>query len=173
VAGREPGLARRLVLWSPVGGWFAGAMLAGTRYAPFVTAAYAGGMEAVAELPRMAALIAANPRNRELLLRWAVPAFAERMKEWVRSYLVTPGELLMTITEADLAAVRAPTLVFASDDLAHPHDLSLLLADRIPGAELREPAKWDDHAWWGDYARGAHFAVWAALAPEILEFLAA
>jgi 2-hydroxy-6-oxonona-2,4-dienedioate hydrolase len=170
-AGRAPATVRRLVLWSPVGGWFAGANLAGTRYIPYVIAAYAGGMEAVADVPRMAALIAANPRNRDLLMRWEVEPFVARMKEWVQDFLVTPGELLMTLTDDDLRAVTAPTLVLASDDSAHPRELAELMAARIPGARLQGPAHWDDRAWWSDYTRGTHFDVWRVLAPEILTFL--
>src|SRR5262249_34206045 len=48
---RHPELFRKLVLWNIVGGWFANVILGGTRFTPYIQAAWIGGMEAVAEVP--------------------------------------------------------------------------------------------------------------------------
>src|ERR1700729_2769040 len=68
VAINHPELVRSLVLWNAVGGWFANVINAGGRFTPYIKAAWIGGMEAVVEVPYMRERIAANPRNRDLLL---------------------------------------------------------------------------------------------------------
>jgi pimeloyl-ACP methyl ester carboxylesterase len=171
VAIRHPELFRTLTVWNAVGGWFANAILAGGRFTPYVRAAWTGGMEAVAEVPAMAKLIAANPRNRELLLRWEPEAFIARMKEWAHFYVPTGDTILTGMTEDELRSLQVPTLIFEGGDETHPKELTDVYHELIPNSTLISPARWDTRDWWTYYERGEHFAVWHELVPEIIEFL--
>jgi 2-hydroxy-6-oxonona-2,4-dienedioate hydrolase len=168
----HPEMVRKLVVWNAVGGWFAAVILAGGRYTPFIRAAWIGGMEAVAEVPQMAELIATNPRNRELLLRWDPMAFIERMKEWARFY-VPEGDKILTggMTEEMLHGLTMPTLIFQGGDDTHPPELTTEYHRLIPNSTLIEPARWDSHDWWRLWTANEHFAVWRELVPEIVDFL--
>ncbi|HET6509937.1 MAG TPA: alpha/beta hydrolase [Baekduia sp.] len=168
----HPELVRKLVVWNAVGGWFAGAILAGGRYTPMIRAAWIGGMEAVAEVPQMAELIADNPRNRELLLAWDPMDFIARMKEWARFYL-PEGDKILTggMTEEQLSGLPMKTLIFQGGDDSHPPELSEEYHRLIPDSRLIAPARWDSHDWWSLWTKNEHFAVWRELVPEIVEFL--
>lgn len=167
-----PEKVRKLAIWNAVGGWFAATILAGGRYTPFIRAAWRGGMEEVAKESQMAALIEANPRNRELLMKWDPQEFIARMKEWARFYL-PEGDKVLTggMTEEMLEGLGMPTLIFENGDDTHPPELTQEYHRLIPDSTLITPARWDSHDWWTLFEKGEHFAVWQELAPQLIDFL--
>ena len=137
-----------------------------------------GGMEAVAEMPAFQALIAANPRNRDLLMAWEPEAFIQRMRQWADWFFCAPGQPISCVREGDLEAIKAPAVILRSgkSDFHHTRETSEQVAAMVPGADLQEPP-WGDREWierlQSSFTEGGGlFVSMPKLAPQILALAA-
>jgi pimeloyl-ACP methyl ester carboxylesterase len=169
---RDPTIARGLILWSASGGAYGSQFLGFSYHVPYIVAAQAAGMTAVAETPFFAERLAANPANRAILLGQYPDAFVATMKHWNESFYPRPGEPLAGI-EGDLASIRLPALIFEGNDDIHPAEASQELARRIGGAEL-VPSPWSGAQFMAvltGRAAGSVFELYPQLLPAIAEFV--
>lgn len=174
-ASRHPEVAKRVVVWMMSGGLF-GTTVLGHYVHPFVNEALVGGMESVAKMPQWAENLAANPSGRDQLLAMNTEEFIEVMLRWMLAYIPHPDEPLPGVSNDEIAAVKAPTLIFANGkgDLYHPYETSVAVYEQIEGAVLAKPP-WGDNEFLEARRRmfqgeGHMFDRWHLLAPEILEF---
>jgi pimeloyl-ACP methyl ester carboxylesterase len=136
---RYPEIVRGLLLGWVTGGREAAQRLAHEYYGQFIQAAEQGGMEAVTKMPFFAARIEANPSNEERLLSMDPARFIETMRGWER-YFSEAGDLpVIGATEAELAAIQAPTCIVAGDDAVHPTRAAQELHRILPNSEYHDP----------------------------------
>jgi pimeloyl-ACP methyl ester carboxylesterase len=175
-AARHPDVAAKLAVWWISGGVY-GLMLLAVHYCgESVRAAWAGGMQAVVELPEWAEVLERNPRNRQRFLDLDPREFIATLERWMLVYCPTPDEPVPGLSVDACASLRVPTLVFRSgaSDPHHTRATSEKLHELIPGSQLVEPP-WGDNEWneRGEAARngtGALFERWPLLAPQLLDF---
>ncbi len=135
---RYPHLVSGLLLMRVTGGPFQAERLPENYYSQFIRAAEQGGMEAVAAMDHWKALIAARPENRDILLKMPVKHFVDVMTKW-RAALVAGGDLPVAgVTAAELAAIKAPTIVIPGNDKIHNNASGRVAQKAIPGAKLHE-----------------------------------
>jgi pimeloyl-ACP methyl ester carboxylesterase len=138
---RHPEVVRGLVLWSVSGGPYASQFLGFNYHVPYITAALAGGMAAVAATPFYAERIAANPANAEALRGTDPGAFVEAMLEWNEDFVPRPDMPAIAVTGTQLTTIRVPTLIFDGNDLIHPPSASRDVHQLIAGSML-VPSGW-------------------------------
>jgi pimeloyl-ACP methyl ester carboxylesterase len=171
---RHPEAVRGLVLWSASGGPFAAQVLGYDYHVPFIRAAEAGGMEAVAKTPFFAERIAANPGNRARLLAQDPATFADVMRAWNAFFYHRPGMPVQGVTEAQLRAISVPTLAFEGNDDIHSREASDALARLVPGVEMAAcPWSRDEFTayYTGRRQGGIMQSLYPRMAPRILAFL--
>ena len=175
-ASRHPDVVAGLgLLW--ISGGVYGLMLLAVVYGgESLRAAWSGGMEAVAALPEWEEVQRRNPRNRELLLGQNPQSFIEVMERWMLVYRPEPDATIPGLTDAEIARIDVPAIVFRSgaSDPHHTRATSERVAALLPGAELAEPP-WGDREWVDRSAAaqrgdGGLFERWPLLAPQLLGF---
>jgi pimeloyl-ACP methyl ester carboxylesterase len=169
---RDPGFARALVLWSASGGAYGSQFLGFNYHVPYIVAAQAGGMAAVAETPFFAERLAANPANVDYLASFDPEEFIATMKVWNESFYPREGDALVGI-EGELSSIRLPTLIFEGNDDIHPAEAALALAAAIDGARL-VPSPWSGEEFMDVLTGkgvGAVFDLYPRLVPQILAFV--
>jgi pimeloyl-ACP methyl ester carboxylesterase len=174
-AARHSDVASKLAMWWISGGVF-GLMTLGVHYCgDSLRAAWTGGMEAVVALPEWAAVLEANPRNRQRFLDLDPHEFVATMERWMQVYCPDSGALVPGVTDTALRALDLPTLVFRSgeSDAHHTRATSERLHDLIASSTLVEPP-WGDREWNDRMDAAQHgeglFARWPLLAPQLLSF---
>jgi pimeloyl-ACP methyl ester carboxylesterase len=171
-AARHQDVTSGLAVWMISGGTF-GLMVVGTGYcAESIRAAWTGGMEAVAEIPRSAQgnwreVIERNPANRDKLLAQDPREFIATMDRWLLAYCPCGDDVVPGLPDAAARAMDVPALVFRSgeSDPFHTRKTSEDLARVLPNAQLVEPP-WDDREWI-DSQIGRRFVNWPRLAPVL------
>ncbi len=174
-ASRHPEVAAGLaVLW--ISGGVFGLMSIGVHYAAgSFTAAWDGGMEAVAELPEWREPLERNPANRQRILDQDPKRFLATLERWMSVYAPRDDELIPGLPNDDLRKFDRPALVFRSggSDIHHRRETSESLAELLPNAVLTEPP-WGDTEWKDRHAPGEAekglFARWPLLVPTLLEW---
>jgi pimeloyl-ACP methyl ester carboxylesterase len=142
---RHPEAVRALILMQCTGGAFAAGRLPENYYLQYIRAAEQGGMAAVCATEMYQARIAANPSNRDRLMRMDPATFIAVMKHWVGIFASGPIEPLIGVGEAELRAIRVPTLVIPGNDRTHSSTSGLAAHRLIPGAQLcRLPVEDED-----------------------------
>src|SRR5690606_36558355 len=172
---RHPHVARGLALWSASGGFYGSQYLGFQYHVPYIMAAQRGGMAQVAKTPFFAARIAANPGNRERLLALDPEAFVTTMKRWNLFFQHREDTPVVGSSEAQLAALDLPILIFEGNDDIHPPEVAHAIARLAPGAQLL-PSPWPSEAWMGRFTGripGSVFDLYPLLAPQILDFVGA
>ncbi|HWX75317.1 MAG TPA: alpha/beta hydrolase [Solirubrobacteraceae bacterium] len=175
-AARRREVAAGLAMWWISGGVY-GLMILGVHYCgDSLTAAWNGGMEAVAKLPEWAEVLERNPRNRERFLSLDRQEFLDTLDRWMRVYCPDPSATVPGLADDTLANLALPTLVFRSgaSDPYHTRATSEGVHALIPGARIAEPP-WGDREWIERSAAaragtGHLFERWPLLAPQLLEF---
>jgi pimeloyl-ACP methyl ester carboxylesterase len=138
---RHPDVVRGLVLWSVSGGAYASQFLGFNYHVPFITAALAGQMAAVAATPFFAERIAANPANADILQAMDPAEFVEVMLGWNEDFVPRPDTPAIAITADQLGAIRVPALIFEGNDLIHPASAAIDVHQLIAGSVLA-PSAW-------------------------------
>jgi pimeloyl-ACP methyl ester carboxylesterase len=135
---RHPGAVRGLLLFRVTGGPFAAQRLPENYYGQFIRAAQQGGMAAVCATQQYQERIAANPGNRERLMSMDPQRYIEVMSRWRDLFVQGANLPVMGVTEAELASIRAPTVVIPGNDKTHSSESGRACARLIPGAILHE-----------------------------------
>jgi len=175
-AARHPGTAAKLAMWWISGGVYGLMILATVYCGESLRVAWQHGMEAVVELPEWAEVLDRNPENRRRFLDLDRRAFIATLERWMTSYCPEPGAVVPGITDAELARLDVPTLIFRSgvSDPYHTRVTSERLHSIIAHATLVEPP-WGDDEWIRRSAAaragsGHLFERWPLLGPQLLEF---
>ena len=173
---RHPELATALAMWWISGGVY-GLISLGTHYCGgSLTAAWTGGMEAVAALPEWAEVLERNPANRQRFLDQDRATFIETMERWMLTYCPCGDQLVPGLDDSVGKALGVPALVFRSgaSDVSHTRATSEALAALLPDSELVEPP-WGDTEWNERVAEAAGadelFKRWPLLAPQLVDFV--
>jgi pimeloyl-ACP methyl ester carboxylesterase len=138
---RHPDVVRGLVLWSVSGGAYGSQFLGFNYHVPYINAALAGGMAAVAATPFFAERIAANPANADALQSMDPAEFVQVMLAWNEDFVPRPDMPAIAITADQLRRIRVPTLIYEGNDLIHPDPAALDVHKLIDGS-LLAPSPW-------------------------------
>ena len=175
-AARNPDMTAGLGIW-----WISGGVpgllgLANYYCMPSSQAAWAGGMEAVVELPQWQEVLEKNPRNRERFLSTDRAEFLDVMDRWMLAYCACDDSLVPGLDDADVARIDFPILVFRSgeSDHAHTRATSERLAANLPNAKMVEPpwgdTEWNDRTAESNANGTALFVRWPLLVPQLVEW---
>jgi pimeloyl-ACP methyl ester carboxylesterase len=107
-------------------------------YGQFIQAARAGGMAAVCATEQYRERIAANPENGERLMAMDPQQYISVMSHWLDIFTSGPAAPMMGVREADLKAIRVPTLVIPGNDKTHSAPNGRVVQKLIPGSRLHE-----------------------------------
>jgi pimeloyl-ACP methyl ester carboxylesterase len=127
---------RSLLLWRVTGGAFAANRLAEQYYGQYITAARQGGMGAVCDTEHFGDRIAANPANRDTLMRMRPEQFIAAMERWRAQFLAAADGPVIGASEADLASLSVPTCIIPGNDKTHGLEHGRIAHKLIPGSEL-------------------------------------
>jgi pimeloyl-ACP methyl ester carboxylesterase len=135
---RHPDAVRALFLMRLTGGEFAAGRLPEMYYGQFIKAAREGGMAAVCATEQYRERIAANPANRERLMRMDPKRYIEVMSSWLAIFTHGPVAPMYGVTEAQLASIRVPSIVIPGNDKTHSMSCGRAIQRLIPGSRLVE-----------------------------------
>src|SRR3954470_12972491 len=135
---RHRDAVRALFLMRLTGGEFAAGRLPEMYYGQFIKAAREGGMAAVCATEQYQERIAANPGNRERLMRMDPKRYIEQMSQWLAIFTRGPVKPMYGVTEAQLASIRVPSLVIPGNDKTHSMPCGRAIQRLIPGSRLVE-----------------------------------
>jgi pimeloyl-ACP methyl ester carboxylesterase len=135
---RFPNDTRALLLMRVTGGAFAANRLPENYYGSFIKAAQQGGMAAVCATEQYQERIAANPANRDRLMAMDPKQYIKVMSNWMDQFIASTKTEVFGMTDADLAAIKVPTVVIPGNDLTHASANGKIAASRIPGAMLHQ-----------------------------------
>ena len=135
---RYPEHVLGLLLLRVTGGPFPAERLPENYYGQFIRAAEQGGMAAVCATEHWKALIAARPQNGTKLMAMAPERFIAVMSRWREMFMAGVNLPAVGVSEADLHAVKVPTIVIPGNDKIHSNASGRLVHSMIPGARLHE-----------------------------------
>ena len=133
---RFPQDTRALLLMRVTGGAFAAGRLPENYYGAFIKAAQQGGMAAVCATEQYQERIAANPGTRDRLMAMDPKQYVKVMSNWMDQFIASTKTEVFGMTDADLAAIKVPTVVIPGNDQTHASANGKLAAAKIPGAQL-------------------------------------
>lgn len=135
---RHPEAVRGLLLLRVTGGEFAANRLPENYYGQFIRIAEEGGMAAVCATEQYLERIEANPANREVLMNMDPAHFITVMSRW-RDLFVAGAHLpVMGVADAELATIKAPTIVIPGNDNTHSSESGRIAHRLIVGSELHQ-----------------------------------
>ena len=135
---RHPDAVRKLFLMRLTGGEFAAGRLPEMYYGQFIRAAREGGMAAVCATEQYRERIAANPANRERLVRMDPQRYTEVMSHWLAIFTRGPVSPMYGVSEVQLRSVKVPTVVVPGNDKTHSMACGRAIQKLIPGSRLFE-----------------------------------
>ena len=135
---RHPDAVRALFLMRLTGGEFAAGRLPEMYYGQFIRAAREGGMAAVCSTEQYQERIAANPGNRERLMRMDPKRYIEVMSRWLDIFTRGPVSPMYGVTQAQLGSIRVPAVVIPGNDKTHSMPCGRAIQRLIPGSRLVE-----------------------------------
>jgi len=135
---RHPDAVRALFLMRVTGGAFAAGRLPDMYYGQFIRAAREGGMAAVCATEQYQERIAANPSNRERLMRIDPQRYIAQMSRWLEIFTRGPVAPMYGVTEAQLRSIKVPTVVIPGNDKTHSSASGRAIQKLIPGSRLVE-----------------------------------
>jgi len=129
---------RGLFLMRLTGGAFAAGRLPEMYYGQFIRAAREGGMAAVCETEQYRERIAANPDNRERLMRMDPQRYIAVMSRWLEIFTRGPVSPMYGVSEAALRSIAVPSVVVPGNDKTHSMACGRAIQRLIPGSRLLE-----------------------------------
>jgi pimeloyl-ACP methyl ester carboxylesterase len=135
---RFPNDTRALLLMRVTGGAFAASRLPENYYGAFIKAAETGGMAAVCATEQYQERIAANPQTRDRLMAMDPRQYIKVMSNWQQQFIESTKTEVFGMTNADLAAIKVPTVVIPGNDQTHASANGKIAASKIPGAVLHQ-----------------------------------
>jgi pimeloyl-ACP methyl ester carboxylesterase len=170
LARHHPDAVKALLLWRVTGGPHAARRLAFNYYEQFIEAVTQGGIDAVCRTEHFAAMIQANPVNRETLTGLGADAFLAGMQRWLAGFNKDSGHPVAGITPGELRGMSTPTLIIPGNDLVHPRAPGQAAHRLLPNSTYREIMS-------NDVNVDVDFAGWEAktgtLAATFIDFLRA
>src|SRR3954464_2762210 len=133
---RHPDAVRALFLMRVTGGEFAAGRLPDMYYGQFIKAAKEGGMAAVCATEQYRERIAANPSNKERLMKMDPKRYIEVMSHWLAIFTRGPVKPMYGVTEAQLRSIKVPTIVIPGNDTNHSSAAARDIQKLIPGSKL-------------------------------------
>lgn len=120
LARHHPEAVKALLLWRVTGGPYAAQRLAFNYYEQYLDAVANGGMEAVCATEHFAAMIAANPTNRDTLTGMGAEAFAAAMHRWLDCFRRDAGYPVAGISPTEMRQMTMPAICIPGNDRVHP-----------------------------------------------------
>jgi pimeloyl-ACP methyl ester carboxylesterase len=133
---RHPDAVRALFLMRVTGGEFAAGRLPEMYYGQFIKLAKEGGMAAVCAHEQYQERIAANPANRDRLMKMDPARYIAVMENWQRIFTRGPVAPMYGVTEEQLRSIKVPTLVIPGNDKTHSGPCGRAIQKLIPGSRL-------------------------------------
>lgn len=175
---KYPEVARKLAVWNVTGGVFGVLNLAAYYLIPSMNAVRTGGIDAVLALAEWQQLVAANPRNEQILREFGAEEFWRVMLRWLHSYVPTAGQTIPGVKDTMVSEIGVPAIVIrgGEGDVDHPKRVSMELHCMLKGSRLIEPP-WPEDAWERAFeaelaGTGHMFDPWVRMAPLLLDFAA-
>jgi pimeloyl-ACP methyl ester carboxylesterase len=134
----HPEAVRALLLWRVTGGAYAAERLAFNYYTQFLDAVQRGGIEAVCETEHFAAMIRANPANRQRLVAMGAEGFAAAMERWLAGFGQGSGYPVAGISPEAMRRLTLPTLIVPGNDRVHPRAPGQAAHRLMPNSRYRE-----------------------------------
>jgi pimeloyl-ACP methyl ester carboxylesterase len=138
LARHHPNTVKALLLWRVTGGPHAAKRLAWNYYEQFLEAAAQGGIEAVCQTEHFAAMIQANPVNRETLVGMGTEKFVACMQRWLAGFNQDSGHPVAGISPAELRAMTVPAMIVPGNDLVHLRAAGQAAHRLLPNSTYRE-----------------------------------
>lgn len=129
---------RGLFLMRVTGGKFSAGRLPEMYYGQFIRAAREGGMAAVCATEQYQERIAANPANRERLMRMDPESYIAVMSHWLERFSRGPVEPMYGVPEHALRSIAVPTVVIPGNDQTHSLTAGRAIQRLIPASRLVE-----------------------------------
>jgi pimeloyl-ACP methyl ester carboxylesterase len=118
------------------GGAFAAQRLPENYYGQFIRAAREGGMAAVCATEQYRERIAANPANRERLMRMDPARYVAVMSRWQELFMRGGNLPVMGVSEAELRSIKVPAIIIPGNDKTHSSTSARTAHRLIPGSKL-------------------------------------
>jgi len=135
---RHPEAVRGLLLMRVTGGPCAAERLPENYYGQFIRLAETGGMAAVCASEAYRERIEANPASRAKLMAMDPKHFIAALTRLRARFQAGAHFPVMGVSEAELAAIKAPTIVIPGNDQTHSSESGRIAQRMIRGAELHE-----------------------------------
>ncbi|HUQ73335.1 MAG TPA: alpha/beta hydrolase [Burkholderiales bacterium] len=133
---RHPDAVRALFLMRVTGGAFAAGRLPEMYYGQFIKAAKEGGMAAVCATEQYQERIAANPSNKDRLMKMDPKRYIQVMSHWLEIFTRGPVAPMYGVTEAQLKSIKVPAIVIPGNDKTHASAEGRAIQKLIPGSQL-------------------------------------
>ncbi len=135
---KRPQAVRALLLWRVTGGAYAAERLAFNYYTQYLDALRQGGMDAVCRTEHFAAMIAANPSNRERLTALGAERFKAGIERWLAGFRKGTDYPVSGIEPEAMRRLALPTLIVPGNDRVHPRAPGQAAHRLIPNSRYRE-----------------------------------
>jgi pimeloyl-ACP methyl ester carboxylesterase len=133
---RHPRAVRALLLLRVTGGAFAAQRLPENYYGQFIRAAREGGMAAVCATEQYRERLAANPANRERLMRMDPARYIAVMSRWQELFVRDANSPVMGVREAELQSIKVPAIIIPGNDKTHSSASARSAHGLIAGSRL-------------------------------------
>lgn len=134
----HPEAVRALLLWRVTGGAYAAERLAFNYYTQFLDAVQRGGIDAVSETEHFAAMIRANPANRERLHSMGAARFAAGMERWLAGFRHGSNHPVAGISPDAMRRLTMPAIIVPGNDRVHPRAPGQAAHRLMPNSRYRE-----------------------------------
>ena len=165
---KRPAAVRALLLWRVTGGAYAAQRLAINYYTQYLDALRQGGMDAVCATEHFAAMIAANPSNRERLAALGAERFKAAIERWLAGFRQGTDFPVSGIDPDAMRRLALPALIVPGNDRVHPRAPGQAAHRLLPNSRYREVLTQDRDV-------DVDFEGWAAargtLAATFIDFL--
>ncbi len=135
---RHPAAVRGLLLWRVTGGAYAAERLVQNYYSQYIELAQAGGMAAVCGSEHFAAVVNANPANRDRLARIKVEEFVGVMERWRRAFNEGAEHPVIGLAPSELRSMTMPACIVPGNDRVHPRLPAQIAHRLLPNSEYHE-----------------------------------
>src|SRR5258708_18503461 len=112
----HPSAVRGFVLSRVTAGALAAGRLPEQYYGQYIRAAQLGGMAAICDTEQYRERIAANPKNRDVLMAMDPKRYVAVMEHWHELFLAAANYTIMAVTTDHLRSIKPPPIVIPGTD---------------------------------------------------------